>query len=106
MTRAAEFAVPARDRRLERDSLAGTNTLHALTHRDDLPGRLMTEYLRVDGGHRADAAFLIPVHIAAADPDRAKANEHFIGLWIGRHGHPAGFQYSGRYELDGVHQDE
>jgi len=106
MPRSAKFAMAAGDSRFHRYSLAGSNTLHSLAYGDNLPGGLMSQHLRVDGGHRSDSALLIPMHVTAANPNGAESHKDLACRWVGSHRHLARFESSMGYQLNGIHHRE
>src|SRR5438046_3011391 len=68
MSGPAEFAMAAGDGRLHGDALAHVNRVHSFADSGDFSGGLMAQYGRVSGARGADAALLVPVHVAAANP--------------------------------------
>ena len=46
--------------------------------------RFMTEDLRIGRGIAVDVAVRVPMHVAAADPDRAEFDQNLSGAGIGR----------------------
>jgi hypothetical protein len=76
--RAARLALSARDRRVDRHSLAGVRPVqrHA--------GELVPRHHRRLDGDLAGAAFGIPVEIGAAQPDRRDGDAGLTCSWCGR----------------------
>jgi hypothetical protein len=67
--REAEFAMPASEARLHHHAIADGEILDALSDGNHFAGRFMSQDLRKRGRKIAHAAILIPVQIAAANPD-------------------------------------
>src|SRR5262249_50689191 len=98
----AVLAASASDSRLHRHPASGSER-HAGSGGNDLAGRLMPQHLRIDGLMSAYATLQVPMHIAAADANRADTNQDLARTGVGRHRQIANFHRAGRDQLNGFH---